>query len=55
MFSQGFFEMMSFVSCGLQKDGEKKIAFVREMKLQNTQYCKVGYFPSHKAKATPLL
>lgn len=55
VFSQGFFEMLSFVSCGLQKDGEKKIAFVREMKLQNTQYCKVGYFPSHKAKATPLL
>lgn len=35
--------------------GEKKIAIVREMKLQNTQYCKVGYFPSHTAKATSLL
>lgn len=55
MFSQGLFGTLSFVSCGLQKDGEKKIAIVRETKLQNTQYCKVGYFPSHRAKATPLL
>lgn len=55
VFSQGCFGMLSFVSCCLQKDGEKKIAIVREMKLQNTQYCKVGYFPFHTAKATPLL
>lgn len=35
----------------LKKEGKKKIAIVTEMKLQNTQYCKVGYFPSHTAKA----
>ena len=38
---------------GLKKKKKRKkmIAIVREIKLQNTQYCKVGYFPSQKAEA----